>query len=116
MIHQRLPRSSFDAQISVPRQPVAEDLEDGGRLQLGQDVWRVVGSLLLQSGFWMFRLEPVHVGNDTPAGPARLLVPAMPPADGAAPLWTLVLNGTPQELPADLFTIHPEVTEVIWNR
>ncbi|HEX2223268.1 MAG TPA: hypothetical protein VHN15_03580 [Thermoanaerobaculia bacterium] len=115
MIHQRLPRNSFDAQISLPRHPAAEDLEDGDRIQIGQDVWRVLGSLLLQSGFWMFRLEPVHVGRDTPDGPARLLVPALAPADGAVPLWTLVLNGTPQELPADLFTIHSEVTEVIFH-
>jgi hypothetical protein len=116
MIHQRLPRNSFDAQISLPRPPAAEDLEDGGRLQIGQDVWLILGSLLLQSGFWMFRLEPIHVAKDAPAGPARLLVPATPPADGAMPRWTLVQNGTPQELPADLFTVHSEVTEVIFNR
>lgn len=116
MIQQRLSRGSFDARISVPRHPAAEDLEDGDQIQIGQDVWRVLGSLLLQSGFWMFRLEPIHVAKDTPAGPARLLVPAALPADGAVPLWTLVLNGTPQELPADLFTIHSEVTEVIFNR
>jgi hypothetical protein len=63
----------------------------------------------------MFRLEPVRVAKAS-SGPARLLVPATPPADREVPLWTLILDGNPFELPADLFTIQPEVTEVILNR
>jgi hypothetical protein len=99
----------------IPSHPTAEDLEDGDRIQVGQDVWRILGSLLLHSGSWMFRLEPVRVA-DAGAGPARLLVPAAPAAERPVPLWTLVLGGQPFELPADLFLVQPEMTEVTLNR
>ena len=99
----------------IPSHPTAEELEDGDRIQVGQDVWRILGSLLLHSGCWMFRLEPVRVA-DPKGGPARLLVPAVPPAERAVPFWTLVLGGQPYELPADLFTVQPEMTEVTLNR
>lgn len=99
----------------IQRHPTAEDLEDGDRIQVGSDVWRILGSLLLHSGCWLFRLEPVRVAAPK-GGPARLLVPAAPPAERAVPLWTLILDGKPYELPADLFTVRPEMTEVTLNR
>lgn len=100
----------------IQRHPTAEDLEDGNRVQIGQDVWRVLGSLLLHSGCWMFRLEPVLVAQGA-SGPARLLVPAAPAAEGAVPLWKLVFAGEAYDLPADLFTVRSEkMTEVTLNR
>jgi hypothetical protein len=84
----------------------AEDLLDGTEVEIGADVWRIDGSLLLWSGQWAFRLTPAN-GSAARPGSARLLVPAEdPPQDGPAPVWTFIQEGGRSLLPSDRVRLH----------
>ena len=100
-----LRRSPFGEAVSEPRKSAprwtAEDLLDGTEVEIGADVWRIDGSLLLWSGQWAFRLTPANGAAARP-GSARLLVPAeTPPQDGPAPVWTFIREGNRSPLSSD---------------
>ena len=93
------------AKRSAPRW-TAEDLLDGTEVQIGAEVWRIEGSLLLWSGQWAFRLTSTSPTAARP-GSARLLVPAEAPQGGPAPVWTFIQEGNRSPLPSDRVRLHP---------
>ena len=99
-IWKRLLRLFGQSRIRLPRRALTpEDLREEDRLQIGKDVFRVRGSLLLVSGSMAFALEDLKGG---PArGPVRLVCPA------EAGEWVMVLGGRRVELPRDCLVRYP---------
>lgn len=94
-----LGETALSAGRTAPRW-TAEDLLDGTKVEIGTDVWRIDGSLLLWSGQWAFRLTALD--GTVSHGPARLLVPAeTPPQEGPAPVWTFIQEGNRSPLASD---------------
>lgn len=88
----------FDqSRIVLPRRALTpEELRRGDRLEIGPAVFRVQGSLLLNSGPVAFRLEDL---DGAEPGPIRLLA-----LEGT---WTLIRNGGRVEVPVDCVTHYP---------
>jgi hypothetical protein len=93
----RLERLMDQSRIALPRRALASrDLRPGDRLQIGPALFRVQGSLLLNSGPLAFRLEDLE-GPET--GPVRLLE-----MQGT---WTLLRGGGRLEVPVDCVVHYP---------
>lgn len=97
-IWRRLRRLLGQSRIVLPRRPLLpEDLRRGDRLQIGPAVFRVRGSLRLDSGAWAFRLEELDGGPEI--GAVRLLA-----FEGS---WTLVRGEGRMEVPVDCLAHFP---------
>jgi hypothetical protein len=100
----RLLRLRGQSRIRLPRRALApEDLRKGDRLQIGERVFRVRGSLLLVSGPLAFSLEELDAGPaQEKRRPVRLLVPLGRPGP-----WTLILEDSRIDLPVDCVVRFP---------
>ena len=93
----RLRRLLGQSRIVLPRRALSpEDLRPGDRLEIGPAVFRVQGSLLLNSGPLAFRLEDLEGAE---RGPVRLLE-----LEGT---WVLVRGGGRVEVPVECVTHYP---------
>lgn len=103
----RLVRLWGQSRIRLPRRPLApEDIGPGDRLQIGSAVWRVRGSLVLESGEWLFRLEAV--GEVPGEREARLV------REGES--WVLVHGGTRRLLPPACLVLFPVPREASFDK